>query len=279
MRARRSTLTTIGFDADDTLWQNEQFYRRTEARLVELLRDHAEAEQITNRLLEAERRNLGKYGFGIKGFTLSMIETAIEVSDGTVPASTIREILEAGREMLDHPVETLPHAQETLSALAGRYRIVLITKGDLFDQERKLAMSGLGDFFDAVEIVSNKTRQTYDRVFARHGDGPERAMMVGNSLKSDVVPAIEAGGWGVHVPHDLTWALEHAELPREAERFRAIDGAAANCGRCAATLCQSGCTSFQEKPVTCWAAFLFKFGQRGPTGGFHYPSSACTLVL
>lgn len=215
-------LTTIGFDADDTLWQNERFYRATETRLAELLSDHGDADHVSSRLLEAERRNLGKYGFGIKGFTLSMIETAIEVSDGTVPASTIRDILEAGREMLDHPVETLPHARETLEALARHYCIVLVTKGDLFDQERKLAQSGLGDFFDGVEIVSDKTRATYERVFARHGDGPARAMMVGNSLKSDVVPAIEAGAWGIFVPHDLTWSLEHVEPPRRTDRFRTI---------------------------------------------------------
>ena len=213
-------LTTIGFDADDTLWQNEQFFRMTERQFAGLLADFAEADHLGERLLEAERRNLGHYGFGIKGFTLSMIETAIEVTDGKVPARVIAEILDAGREMLRHPVETLPHAEETLTELAGSHRLVLITKGDLFDQERKVAASGLGDLLDAVEIVSDKKADTYRTLFARHGDGPERAMMVGNSLKSDVIPAIEAGGWGVHVPHDLTWELEHAEVPHGAERFR-----------------------------------------------------------
>lgn len=215
-------LTTIGFDADDTLWQNEQFFRLTEQRFAALLADHAEAEHLTGRLLEAEKRNLGKYGFGIKGFTLSMIETAIEVTEGQVPASVIGDILEAGRVMLDHPVETLPHVEETLEQLAGDYRLVLITKGDLFDQERKLAQSGLGDFFEAVEIVSDKAEATYRRIFERHGDGPARAMMVGNSLKSDVVPAIEAGAWGVYVPHELTWVLEHVDAPSEAPRFRQV---------------------------------------------------------
>jgi putative hydrolase of the HAD superfamily len=215
-------LTTIGFDADDTLWQNEQFFRMTEARFQQLLADHAEPDHITERLLEAEKRNLGKYGFGIKGFTLSMIETAIEITEDRVPASVIRQILDAGREMLDHPVETLPHVHDTLERLTGSYKIVLVTKGDLFDQERKLAASGLGDFFDAVEIVSDKTRATYERVFASHGDGPDRAMMVGNSLKSDVVPAIQAGGWGVFVPHELTWVLEHVEPPRNDPRFHEI---------------------------------------------------------
>lgn len=215
-------LTTIGFDADDTLWQNEQFFRLTEKRFAAMLADHREEKQISARLLEAERRNLAVYGFGIKGFTLSMIETAIEVTDGRVPASVIAEILDAGREMLSHPIEVLPHVRETVEKLAGAYRLVLITKGDLFDQERKLAGSGLGDLFDAVEIVSDKNAATYARLFSRHGDGPAKSMMVGNSLKSDVVPAIEAGGWGVHVPHELTWVLEHVEAPVAEPRFRQI---------------------------------------------------------
>ncbi|MEO3384759.1 HAD family hydrolase [Mesorhizobium sp. CAU 1741] len=216
-------LTTIGFDADDTLWQNEQFFRLTEARFTELLADHAEADHLSGRLLEAEKRNLGHYGFGIKGFTLSMIETAIEVTDGNVPASVIGEILAAGREMLRHPVETLPHVHDTLEQLSRNYRLVLITKGDLFDQERKLAQSGLGDFFDAVEIVSDKTSGTYARIFERHGDGAQRSMMVGNSLKSDVAPAIEAGSWGVYVPHHLTWVLERIDPPTDHPRYRQID--------------------------------------------------------
>lgn len=219
----KAKLTTIGFDADDTLWQNEHFYRLTEARFAALLGDYAGPEAVSRRLLEAERRNLQLYGFGIKGFTLSMIETAIEVTDGRASAAVIAEILAAGRDMLQHPVETLPHARETLEALTGNYRIILITKGDLFDQERKLAQSGLGELFDAVEIVSDKAAATYERIFARHGDGADQAMMVGNSLKSDVLPAIAAGSWGVHVPHALTWALEHAEAPTEEPRFKTIE--------------------------------------------------------
>jgi len=215
-------LTTIGFDADDTLWQNERFFRMTEERFRDLLAGHTDAAQLGARLLEAEKRNLGRYGFGIKGFMLSMIETAIEVTGGDVPAGTIGDILGLGREMLAHPVETLPGVRETLEQLAGSHRLVLITKGDLFDQERKLAASGLGELFDAVEIVSDKKADTYRRIFARHGDGPERAMMIGNSLKSDVVPAIEAGGWGVYVPHELTWVLEHVAAPVGQPKFREV---------------------------------------------------------
>ena len=215
-------LSTIGFDADDTLWQNETFFRMTEQRFTELLSEHGAHDVITARLLEAERRNLRFYGYGVKGFTLSMIETAVEVTAGRVSASVIAEILSFGRQMLQNPVETLPNVRETLDALAGRYRILLITKGDLFDQERKLAQSGLGDCFSAIEIVSDKTPDTYRRLFARHGDGAARAAMVGNSLKSDIIPALRAGSWGIHVPHELTWALEHEDAPEAEPRFRRI---------------------------------------------------------
>jgi putative hydrolase of the HAD superfamily len=215
-------LTTLGFDADDTLWENERFFKLTQERFTELLADFADPDHLSERLLAAERRNLRIYGFGIKGFTLSMVETAIEVTEERVPAHVIEKILAAGREMHDHPVETLPHVRETLALLAPSYRMILITKGDLFDQERKLAASGLGELFDGIEIVSDKTVGTYQRIFTEYGDGPAQAMMVGNSLKSDVVPAIEAGSWGVHVPHELQWDLEHAEEPLEAPRFRKL---------------------------------------------------------
>ncbi|MCL4188269.1 MAG: HAD family hydrolase [Rhodobacteraceae bacterium] len=215
-------LTTIGFDADDTLWHNERLFRLTEARFAELVSAHADTSDLADRLLAAERRNLGQYGFGVKGFVLSMIETAIEVTDGRVPAAVIAELLAAGREMLALPTELLPHARAAVEALAGRYRLVLVTKGDLLDQERKLAQSGLGDLFDAVEIVSDKSPDTYATVFARHGKGAERAAMVGNSLRSDVIPAIAAGGWGIHVPHEHAWALEAAEPPAAHPRFRRL---------------------------------------------------------
>ncbi|MBM3521191.1 MAG: HAD family hydrolase [Alphaproteobacteria bacterium] len=215
-------LTTIGFNADDTLWHNERVFRMTEARFAELLAGHAGSDHVSERLLAAERRNLEFCGYGIKGFTLSMIETAVEVTGGAVPASAIAEILAFGREMLRHPVEALPHAHEALEELSASFHLVLITKGDLFDQERKLAQSGLGDYFAGVEIVSEKSAETYARAFRRHGDGPARGMMVGNSLKSDVLPALAAGSWGVHVPHELTWAPEHEEEPADTARYRRL---------------------------------------------------------
>lgn len=210
----------IGFDADDTLWHNERFFRDTQSRFVALLADHADPAHLQDRLVAAERRNLGRYGFGVKGFTLSMIETAIEVTDARVPAHIIAELIAAGQDMLEHPIDLLPHARETILALAGHAEIVLITKGDLLHQERKLAASGLGDLFDAVEIVSDKTPATYARIFARHGR--VASMMVGNSLRSDVIPAIAAGGWGVHVPDEATWGYEIAEPPVNDRRFRAL---------------------------------------------------------
>ncbi|MFD2738201.1 HAD family hydrolase [Sulfitobacter aestuarii] len=220
-------VTTIGFDADDTLWHNERFFSLTQKRFATLLADHAAQDDLMDSLLAAERRNLPHYGFGIKGFTLSMIETAIEVTGGEVPAPVISEILAAGREMLSHEVELLPHATATLEALRHEYRLVLITKGDLLDQERKLAQSGLRAYFDAVEIVSRKDRETYQRVFERHGDGPTRGVMAGNSMRSDVLPMIEAGGWGVYVPHGLVWAIEHAEPPGDHYRYAEIADLAA----------------------------------------------------
>lgn len=216
-------LTVIAFDADDTLWHNERFFQLTQARFQALLADHADPEHLAERLLAAERRNLGHYGFGIKGFVLSMIETATEVAGDALPAAVVREIMAAGREMLEHPIELLPHAEATVRALAEDFYILMVTKGDLLDQERKLAQSGLGEFFDGVEIVSDKTSAVYDAVFARHGARPQQVLMAGNSLKSDVNPVIELGAWGVHVPHELNWALEAADAPEAHPRFRRIE--------------------------------------------------------
>ncbi len=212
-------VTTVGLDADDTLWHNETLFRLSQKRFAELLADHAEEPVMMDRLAQVERRNLRLYGYGVKGFTLSMLETAMELCDGSASPHIVREILAAGREMLVHPVETLPGVDATLAELAERYRLVLVTKGDLMDQERKLAASGLGELFAAVEIVSEKDRSTYDRVFARHGSGAAEAVMAGNSMKSDVLPAIEAGAWAAHIPYHVTWAHELADAPEGNPRY------------------------------------------------------------
>jgi putative hydrolase of the HAD superfamily len=215
-------LTTIGFDADDTLWHNETFFRLTQQRFAALLADFAEGDHLEDRLLAAERRNLGHYGYGVKGFVLSMIETAIEVTDGRVSGGVISELMAAGREMLRHPVDLLPYAAEAVADLRKDFRVIVITKGDLLHQERKLAQSGLGDLFHGVEIVSDKTAAVYTNLFSRHGDGAARGMMIGNSLKSDVLPMLAAGGYGVYVPHGLTWALEAADVPDGHDRFHTL---------------------------------------------------------
>ena len=217
-----ANLTTIAFDADDTLWQNEQFFRMAQERFASLLADYGAPDHLSDFLLVTEKRNLGRYGFGIKGFVLSMIETAIEVTNDQVPASVIHELIAAGQDMLQQPVELLPHARECIEHLAETHCILLITKGDLLDQERKLAQSGLDHLFDGVEIVSGKTPAVYSDIFGRHGDGPETAMMVGNSMRSDILPVLGIGGWGVYVPHALTWSLEHVDPPAAHSRFREI---------------------------------------------------------
>jgi len=212
-------VTTVGLDADDTLWHNETIFRLSQKRFAELLADHAEEPVMMDRLAQVERRNLRLYGYGVKGFTLSMLETAMELCDGSAPPHIVREILAAGREMLVHPVETLPGVAEVLAELAETYRLVLITKGDLMDQERKLAASGFGELFAAVEVVSEKDCATYQRIFARHGTGPAEAVMAGNSMRSDVLPALEAGAFACHIPYHITWAHELADAPRDNHRY------------------------------------------------------------
>ena len=213
------TITTVGLDADDTLWHNETIFRLTHKRFVELLRDFADETTLEARLAEVEKRNLRLYGYGVKGFTLSMVETAMELTDGAVSTRVIREILAVGREMLSEPVEPLPGVEGALHALSKRYRLVLITKGDLLHQEQKLAASGLGDLFQAVEIVSEKDADTYVRVFNRHGSGPEQAAMAGNSMRSDILPALAAGAYAALVPYPLIWAHEAADAPTGDPRF------------------------------------------------------------
>ncbi|MEM6373188.1 MAG: HAD family hydrolase [Pseudomonadota bacterium] len=206
------TIRCIGFDADDTLWHNERFFKLTQERFAELLEPHTEVPDLDAVLMAAERRNLGHYGFGIKGFMLSMIETALEVTEHRVPGHIIADLIATGQEMLRHPIDLLPHATEAVAAAKAHCPVLLITKGDLLDQERKLAQSGLGEMFDGVEIVSDKQTDTYTRIFSSFG-GADRGVMIGNSMKSDVRPMINAGGHGVFVPHDLEWDFEAADAP------------------------------------------------------------------
>jgi putative hydrolase of the HAD superfamily len=203
----------IGFDADDTLWHNENIFEKVHERYYELLARHHDAATVKRTLDATERRNVPLYGYGIKGYLLSSIETALDLTDGKISPEEIRELLAAGREMLEHPVELLEGAREVLEQLAPDFRLIMITKGDLKDQERKLAKSGLADRFEEVEIISEKDDRAYGRIFKRHGIDPANFLMVGNSVKSDILPVLALGGSAVHVPYRITWELEHAELP------------------------------------------------------------------
>lgn len=213
----------IGFDADDTLWHNETIFENVHVRFRALLAHYHDAATVDRTQFATEMRNLDLYGYGVKGFTLSAIETAIQLTEGKISAEEIRQLLELGREMLAHPVELLDGVAETLAALAPAHRLLVITKGDLRDQERKLRKSGLAEHFRHVEIVSEKDERTYESIFRRHAIAPENFLMVGNSLKSDIVPVLALGGSGAHVPYHITWAHEHVEnVPAAEGRFFAL---------------------------------------------------------
>ncbi len=212
----------ICLDADDTLWHNLRHFDATEAIFADLLAPFAEAGISREQLSAVEIRNLKLYGYGAKSFTLSMVETALELAGDRLTPRTIADILAAGRELLAHPVELLPGVEKALDVLGAHARLVLVTKGDLLHQETKLAASGLGDRFSGVEIVSDKNADTFHRLFARHGVPPERAVMAGDSLRSDVLPALAAGAFAAHVPHDRVWTHEHADEPASHPRYRRL---------------------------------------------------------
>ena len=231
----------VGFDGDDTLWRSEDYYRAAEAALEDVLSAYIDlgAAGMQQHLLAVERRNLKVFGYGAKGMTLSMIEAAIALTDGRISAADIKRILDIGRATLEHPVELLDGIRDAVAAIAARHPVVLITKGDLFHQEAKIARSGLTDLFPRIEIVSEKDPATYTRVLAEFGVAPGEFAMIGNSLPSDVEPVVKLGGWGIHMPYHVTWAheLEHglaenhphvatvagaAELPAALARIEAL---------------------------------------------------------
>jgi putative hydrolase of the HAD superfamily len=212
-------LDVIALDADDTLWHNEPLYSMTQEKFIALLALERDGEWIMQQLYRAEVRNLDYFGYGIKGFTLSMIETAVELMAGRVTGSQIQSIIDLAKAMVKAPVELLPHVAEAVPALAARHRLMLITKGDLFDQESTLAQSGLAEHFTHVEVVSEKNRATYQALLAKHGIDPRRFLMAGNSLRSDVLPIVELGGRAVHIPYAGTWVHESVSEPVEAGRY------------------------------------------------------------
>jgi putative hydrolase of the HAD superfamily len=212
----------IGVDADDTLWHSEGHFAVTEQRYVELLAPWVDAERVHHALVATERRNLAVFGYGVKGFTLSMIETALDLTGRRIDGSHVERIIDLGKELMGHPVELLDGVAETLGELADDHRLVLISKGDLFHQESKVAASGVAEVFESVEIVAEKDPATYARVLTRMGSRPARFCMIGNSVRSDIAPVLELGGAGVHVPYHVTWDLEHAEVDESHPRLARV---------------------------------------------------------
>jgi putative hydrolase of the HAD superfamily len=201
-------IKTIAFDADDTLWHNERMFVSTKDKYKKMLAAFHDAEWIEKRLDEAETRNIQHFGYGVKGFTLSMIETAIELTEGRITGGEIQLIIGYAREMLSSPVELLEGVKETIHDLSHQYNLMVITKGDLFDQEAKLARSGIGDYFSAFEIIPRKDKKTYQYILRRHKIEAEEFVMVGNSLKSDILPVLEAGARAVYIPSEIDWFHE-----------------------------------------------------------------------
>lgn len=212
----------ICLDADDTLWHNESFFRDSFATFTQLLADHADAEEIQRQLDLLEHRNIPLYGYGVKGFILSMLETAHAVCGERLSPDVTGKILALGRDMMAHPIDLLPGVAEALPSLAKRGALILVTKGDLHHQEAKLAASGIGDAFAGVEIVSDKRADTYHRIFRRYGVDAGAAVMAGNSMRSDILPALEAGAWAAFIPYHLQWAHEAADPPGEHPRYREL---------------------------------------------------------
>jgi len=203
-------LKMVGFDGDDTLWRSEDYYREANAEFAAIVGHYADLadDAVHERMLATERSNLALFGYGAKGMTLSMVETAIALSDGRIGARDIHRLVEIGKRVLQHPVELLPDIREAVAAVAEAHAVVLITKGDLFHQEQKVAACGLADLFHRIEIVSEKDERSYRRLLDEFGVGAERFAMVGNSLRSDIAPVVELGGWGIYMPYHVTWAHE-----------------------------------------------------------------------
>ncbi|WP_028665604.1 HAD family hydrolase [Runella zeae] len=215
-------IQVIAFDADDTLWVNEPFFQETERKLCALLEDYLPHHTVSQELFKTQIQNLPLYGYGVKSFILSMIETSLEVSEKTISLEVIEKIIALGKEMLQKPIELLDGVEEVLQTLHGRYRLVVATKGDLLDQERKLMKSGLAHYFHHIEIMSDKRESDYQKLLKHLDIAPEEFLMIGNSLKSDVLPVLAIGGHGFHIPYHTTWAYEHIEHTIEHPHFQSF---------------------------------------------------------
>ena len=218
-------IEVVALDGDDTLWHSERLFVDTQDQFRDLLRPHVDltGAALDAHLLAVERRNLPRLGYGVKAFTLSLIETAIEVTEGRIPGGDLQSILDLGKQLLDHPVDLLDGVREAVDTLTDRYRVMVITKGDLLHQESKVVRSGLDELFWRVEIVSEKDDATYQRVLDRQNIDPATFVMVGNSVRSDVLPVLAIGGRAVHIPYAVTWAIEYAEADPEQHGFPVLD--------------------------------------------------------
>ncbi|MGM0552035.1 MAG: HAD family hydrolase [Bacteroidota bacterium] len=212
----------IAFDADDTLWNNEPFFRTTEEQFVQLMHAYGEPEEIKSKLFETEIANIPLYGFGIKGFILSMLETASQLAGSDLSKKMVQEIIAFGKEMLTMPVEVLPGVREVLKTVSNRYRLILATKGDLLDQERKLEKSGLLPYFHHIEVMSDKKRANYQALLKHLDCSPDNFLMIGNSLKSDIQPVLELGAHAYHIPHHTTWQHEELDKPLTHPRLKSF---------------------------------------------------------
>ena len=214
----------IGFDADDTLWRSEDYFRDAQLEFERIVGGYVDLDDAHDRLYEVEKRNIALFGYGAKGMTLSMIEAAIAITEARISAHDVHRIVELGKSVLQHPVELLPGIGDAVAEIAAHWPVVLITKGDLFHQEAKVRESGLSDLFQRIEIVSEKDVATYARLMREFGIAPTQFAMIGNSLRSDIVPVLELGGCGVHMPYHVTWAHENETSPPTAlERMRVVD--------------------------------------------------------
>lgn len=219
----RKGIALVGFDADDTLWKSQDYFDDAQAEFERIVAAYVDLADAGNRLYAVEKRNLALFGYGVKGMVLSMVEAAVEITEARISAADLHRIVELGKALLRHPVELLPGVREAVERVAAELPVVLITKGDLFHQEAKVRDSGLSDLFRRIEIVSEKDARTYARLFAEFGIAPAQFVMVGNSLRSDIAPVLELGGWGVHVPYHVIWAHEaDAEVRSGSERMRSI---------------------------------------------------------
>jgi putative hydrolase of the HAD superfamily len=223
MDTQRNGIGLVGFDADDTLWRSQDYFDDAQAQFERIVAGYVDLDDVAGRLYAVEKRNLALFGYGVKGMVLSMVEAAVEITGERISAGDLHRIVGLGKALLGHPVELLDGVREAVQAIAATHPVVLITKGDLFHQEAKVRDSGMADLFRRIEIVSGKDPATYARLFEEFGIAPGRFLMVGNSLRSDIAPVIELGGWGVHVPYHTTWAHEaDARLLHGGERMRTI---------------------------------------------------------